>query len=167
MAHCGECDHIGGVLCSGQNGRTRKDRSRRTSLPGGRVHLSPRPTPPPGDGAARCCISSGGVCALIYLMTVTTLINSPPIPSSVASDGYRGAATTFLKLIKVARGETVWCRGSISWGKKCRFRNASAQNQNLSLSPSPPCSAEDAKKMRPALLDSSPAYQGGPPRQAA
>ena len=37
---------------------------------------------------------------------------SPPIPSSEASDGYRGAATTFLKLIKVARGETVgWQEG--------------------------------------------------------
>ena len=56
LAHCGECDHIGGVLCSGQNGRTRKDRSRRTSLPGRRGGGTSEPTatpdPPPGDGAA-------------------------------------------------------------------------------------------------------------------
>jgi len=60
---------------------------------------------------------------------------SPPIPSSVASDGYRGAATTFLKLIKVARGETVgWQEGDFL-GDKILFRKiatrvAVAKTQN-------------------------------------
>ena len=92
---------------------------------------------------------------------------SPPIPSSVASDWVSGGSNYVPETDKGGARRNGLVQRVDFLGDKMPFQKRVPQNQNLCRSPRARCSAEDAKKMRPALLDSSPAYQGGPPRQAA
>ena len=92
---------------------------------------------------------------------------SPPIPSSVASVWVSGGSNYVPETDKGGARRNGLVQRVDFLGDKMPFQKRVPQNQNLCRSPRARCSAEDAKKMRPALLDSSPAYQGGPPRQAA
>jgi hypothetical protein len=84
--------------------------------------------------------------------------------------GQLGAATTFLKLIKVARGETVWWRVSISW---CIIFCYSLSASTFALWPQNLCRAERdgaAPRTRKCVQPCSTprlrtrAALGGPPR---